>query len=556
MSLSLVAPARLARPTWQHGLFAAILAALVATILFTGPVPQAQYASDVFNFLDASYRQYSGQVIHRDFYSPLGGVAFLPFSLAMRLTGPTVAALPVGVALTTAVITTWAWLLAAPRLAAGAAAAFTVLTGLLVAASYALDFGAWTVPSYAMYYNRCAWALLGLLALECYAPRAARGRNADWRAGASSGAALAALLLVKVNFFAGGVVLILCSPLVVRHPRDRWLALAAGFVAAVAVLSLVAAVSLPGYAREIAGIARSQAGSVYFEILGRILTDNRACLVAGGILAACLLAEARGAIPAARANFYRATAALVLVGGAGLAVSVTNCQFTELPTFPLALLLLAAVLPHLTASKLAPALGLAAVILTILFALPHGAMVGRALVRRVLVPPAAPANGLHLPATAVAGLGLRAWPGEPVGPDAGETLARQREVSPRTFGEWVQDGLSLLTPRVGPGSRVVSLDWGNPFPFTLGLPPVPGDHIAWHYGRVLGESWHPDARALAQQADFIMEPKLGLQPDSTAFKRRLFAPLLQESFAVAATSRYWTLWQRRTAPVASPPTQP
>jgi hypothetical protein len=398
-----------------------------------------------------------------------------------------------------------------------------------------------------MYYNRFAWAILGLLALECYAPRASTGRAADWRAGASSAVALAALLLVKFNFFVAGVGLVACSPLVVRHPRERWLALAAGFPLALAGLALLASVDLAGYAREIAGMARSQAGAVYLEVLRRILTDNAAWLIAGGIVVACLLAEARAAIPAARPNYWRAIAGFILVGGAGLAVSVTNCQFTELPTFPLALLLLALLLPHLTASRLGAPLGLAAAILTLLFALPHGGMVARALARRVLVPPAAPANGLHLATPQVAALALRSWPGESTGPDAGETLAHQREVSPRAFGEWLQDGLALLGPRVGPTSRVVSLDWGNPFSFSLGLPPVRGDHIAWHYGRVLGDTWHPDARALAGQADFIMEPQLGLQPDSMAFKRRLFAPMLQESFAVVGTSRYWTLWQRKTA---------
>lgn len=132
-----------------------------------------------------------------------------------------------------------------------------------------------------------------------------------------------------------------------------------------------------------------------------------ACLLAGGILGVCLLAEACATSPESRLNYYRVIAVFLLVCGAGLAVSVTNCQFTELPSFPLA--------------------------------------------RRILVPANAAANGLHS--------------------------------------------------------------------FSLDLPPTPDDRIAWHYGRVLGDAWHADARRLAEQADFVMDPKLGLQPDSIDRRR-------------------------------------
>ena len=100
---------------------------------------------------------------------------------------------------------------------------------------------------------------------------------------------------------------------------------------------------------------------------------------------------------------------------------------------------------------------------------------------------------------------------------------------------------------------VLSLDWVNPFPFATGTPPPPGDEIAWHVGRTVGPSHHPDIARLLATAAVVMEPRRSLQPASLAFKRDLFAPLLATSFVVVEETDHWRLWLRR-AP-ASPPTR-
>lgn len=549
------APVQPGRQTGRLALVGLVVFLLsgAALIIFTGPVPQLMFAPDVLNLLDGAQRQWLGQVAHRDFHSPLGGFAFLPFSTAMRFTGPTVAALPLGVAFTFVVLTTWAWILARRRVALGATAVFTGMIGLLAAATYALDFGDWSTPSYAMYYNRTCWALLGLVALECFVPAARPSRGVSRSGGASTGAALAGLLLVKFNFFGAALGLVAGALLLDRGRwRDWGPALLAGFFGTAVAAALAARIDLVGYAREIAGMAASVSRANYLEPVPRILSDNTPWLVAGFILVVCLVREALAAGTEARRQLGRAIAAFGLVIGAGLAVSIANCQFAELPTFPLALLILAAQLRDLPASRLGPALGVAAAILGLLFSVPQAGMLLRAAARHQLVPVEAAANGLRLDLPAVNALGLRGWPGEPTTIEAAESIPRQASVSPLAFGQWLQDGTNLLRPHVAPTSRVLSVDWANPFPFCLGLPPVPGDHIAWHYGRVVGDSHHPDVARLVAQADFVMEPRAGIQPDSLAFKKRLFDPLVASSFTRIASSRYWILWQRRpSAPAPS-----
>jgi len=170
-------------------------------IVSTGPLPQSAFATDVMIFLDACQRQWLDQHIHRDFFSPLGGLAFLPFSLAMRFTGPSANALPLGVVFWFVSVTAWSAAIARHRLSFPAASVFVLLVGLLAAAAYPLDFGGWKTASYAMYYNRMCWGLFAILCLEIFVPVRREGFGFTHGGATSSGAALAALAFIKVNFF-------------------------------------------------------------------------------------------------------------------------------------------------------------------------------------------------------------------------------------------------------------------------------------------------------------------------------------------------------------------
>lgn len=524
---------------------------VVGLILLTGPVPQLLFASDVLNLLDGAHRQYLGQVIHRDFHSPVGGMAFLPFSLSMHLVGPTARALPWGIALTFLVTSGWAWGLTHQRLPFPERMLFLLFVGLLVAGSYPLDFGSWKVPSYAMHYNRIGWAYFSLVALECFVPPRHPTHTGEWIAGVSTGAAVALLFLLKVNFFICAAGLMVWAPFAGRrHHVGRRLAGLTGAAGATLAAVLLARIDLAGYIREIVGMAGSQPAGIYRETLARILSDNRWWLVAVVATTLGLLFFSRPLAPAPRQQVFRSTLAFLLVAGAGLVLSLTNCQFAELPTFPVALLVLSLLLPVAPGSRPALALRTISFLAVLGSILPNAGMIARAYLRHAL-DAATELNSLKLAPPALAALPLRTWPDEHGGPQAESRIRPKGDGSPYAYGLWLQDGIDLLAPHITPSSRVLSLDWSNPFPFTLGLPPLRNDLIAWHYGRGISDVHHPDQVLLAGQADFILEPRAGIQPASTAFKRELFAPLMAQSFVRLADNRSWILWQRRPAPDSS-----
>jgi hypothetical protein len=520
--------------------FAGSLALGLFLLIAAGPAPQLLFPSDDAAYLDACHRAALGQWMGRDFSSPIGPAALLPIVLAMKFRGATVNALALGSALSWLVYGGLTWLTVRPRMPAGIAAVFALLVAATAAAPYTLDFGSWQILSYAMLYNRLAWAALGIAAGAALLPRT-DGATAQL-VPVGLGACAVWLWALKPNYLA------ILAPLVLYHwtlqPGWRsWLMRAVfGALGMLFLIWICVRFSPLGYIENHLTMARNaQAGTVSYAPI-RMLRENSWLMLGLGLLWGIAL-KAPGPVPR-RGRLGFAFAAVVVCT---MIANLTNNQFSEIPLWG-ALGWLGAVLA--IGAKPISAMGRIALL--------AGAAYGLAFTWQPLAgiaysfawkhyrapgtPPAVEVTG-----AAWHGMPMRPVPGEPIGP-------AERLESAGNYAAWLNDGLALLF-RVQPSpGTVLCLDWTNPFPFATSTTPAIGDEIAWHVGRYINESNHPDAARLLAAATVVMEPRRSLQPDSLVFKRALFASGLQASFVIGGETAHWRAWVRREP--ASPSVKP
>ena len=118
-------------------------------------------------------------------------------------------------------------------------------------------------------------------------------------------------------------------------------------------------------------------------------------------------------------------------------------------------------------------------------------------------------------------------------------------LTPQQYAAWLNDGLALLRRHVTDSSRVLSLDWFNPFPFALDLPSPRGDSIAWHLGLLVSPSHHPDPKRVLGDATFVMDPKRPIAPYTYGFKKGILKPGLAAAFKKVDESALWILYERK-----------
>lgn len=117
--------------------------------------------------------------------------------------------------------------------------------------------------------------------------------------------------------------------------------------------------------------------------------------------------------------------------------------------------------------------------------------------------------------------------------------------SSQQYAAWVNDGLALLRRHVTDSSRVLSLDWINPFPFALGLPSPRGDALCWAVGLLQSADHHPDAQEVLGDATFVMDPKRSIAPLTYEFKKDYLGPELSKGFERVDQSELWILYERK-----------
>ena len=81
----------------------------------------------------------------------------------------------------------------------------------------------------------------------------------------------------------------------------------------------------------------------------------------------------------------------------------------------------------------------------------------------------------------------------------------------------VNDGLKLLAGKFDERSRIFTLDYSNPFPFALQLPPLERAPVAWEAGFWLDDVHHPPAEAILRDVTHVMVPKAPMLARTSSF---------------------------------------
>jgi hypothetical protein len=170
--------------------------------------------------LDAGWRYFQGLRTHADYHSPLGPLFAIIFGLPMKIGGPTFSSLKLLPPTVTAVFALWTILVTS--------ASLNPLTRACLAAGTAAAAGGIFHPgfpvealSFAVFYNRVGFALLGIIGLSALLPRNTP-RLPAWVApfrDASIAIAGVMLLFLKVNFFAAAVPFCIASAFLHRRTR-------------------------------------------------------------------------------------------------------------------------------------------------------------------------------------------------------------------------------------------------------------------------------------------------------------------------------------------------
>jgi len=528
-------------------LWALALAAGAAAIAAAGLAPQALFPSDTANYLDICYQSARGLRLDGDFLSPIGPAAILPTTLAMRLGLVSANALVAGSVLAWLGYGSVAWLVARPRMPGAIALGFALFAAGTAAAPYTLDFGRWHVLSYGMLYNRLAWAAVAIAASSLLAARDQTRLAAAWGA-AGHGLCAAWLWAIKPNFLLILAPLSLCSLLGAgRRGAAGWLGrFVLGAIATLALVALVVPFDPWDCVQEHLHMGEAAPVGLLLGALRRALKENAlpvTVLLGGWLIASAALRRA-----ASRAAAIRRLGLVVALIGAGFIANMVNCQYAEIPLWGALGWILAA---DLTAgapqgwSLLAVAIGLG---LGLAYTWQPVTSIAYALAWKRLSHSHAAVAEVATPAWA--GLPLCYAPGAPALSPA--AAANGAVLSPGDFADWLNDGLQLAA-RVRPvHGAVLCLDWGNPFSFALGSPPVPGDLTAWSIGRQVDARHLPAADRLLAGAALVMEPRQSIQPQALAFKQALFAAGLKRDFVLAAETGYWRAWVRAPGVPASP----
>lgn len=551
--------------SYRRALLALVVAVTGATVLllWTGAAFQADMGWDPVIMLEAAARWQQGQTPHVDYLSPVGLLPTWLVSLGLRLSGGTADALAFAPAFVLAPLALYAWWLARRRFGAWLSLGLALSIATLVAATRPLPFGMlpyaleFSHTSYAMAYNRLGWALLSLLVLQQFLPPAAAVGRATLRAEDFGAGILCGLLfLTKVNYAAAAVGVMLASLVLFRRPRDQWLAFAAGAAVLPGVL-LAATRFQPGaWLREIGYLGRINPLADRFSRMGELAVNNAApmAVVAAAFFLLRPLFRLRGSSPDTTPGW--APGGLTVAGlGCGLCVLTLNAQLGEVPLFALTVLLLAEhAARRLTArDRSEHALRLRhRTALGLVLLLGAGTMVSdaasmvwpavRTRHRRAMIPAGAT---VHSPTLGPLLLPPQRFEESAPAKTAARIQAAGAPGTPYEYALVVNDGLALLAPHTDAGSRIMTFDLANPFPFALGRPYPRGGSLWWAWNTFSREV-HPPAAELFRDVSHLMIPKTPvLRGGEVAALQTVYRAELETRFTRVAESNFWILLHRR-----------
>jgi hypothetical protein len=471
------------------------------------------YSQDGFLVLDGAWRMLNGQRPHVDFNSIIGPAAYLPTLVGFRLASNTAAGFGYGQALVALVLGVWAYLSGTklyevPRVIyALCVAAIAVSPAQLGLSPFAL--------SPATTYNRYAYALLGVLLVECLSTEV----GSELIAGLSSGALIAILAFTKMTgFFVGVALLVVLIPQRTQTFR-RWFGLAAGAVSVGLCFLGYLRFDLLAVIRDlaiVAGAKHVQFTNIY--LLNSIILDAGIALLL--TFGASLFLIDSGNPKAAR----RVLVAGISVIAASALLIFGNYQPTELPLVGLFLLVVGQRLLANRRSTPAAGSGMLSVVIG------GGAIfAGISIVSAIVSLSAAQWLMVH---------SVRAAPHFQA-----QALRQFVPLKDDRYTKFVNDGFSLLKLYRKPGERVMSLDCSNPFSYGLWIPPAPGGSTFLDYDGSFNAAHKVSPERLFGAADLVMVPKLFTDGGMQSTVPEIYGPYLESHFQRVAESSRWKLYR-------------
>jgi hypothetical protein len=107
----------------------------------------------------------------------------------------------------------------------------------------------------------------------------------------------------------------------------------------------------------------------------------------------------------------------------------------------------------------------------------------------------------------------------------------------------VNNGLGLLRQRVNKGSRILVMEYINPFPFALKLPGPSGNALFWKYGQVISDRDYPAPEKVFKGVTLVLTRTL--TTETSDFMQRAYGPYLQKWFEKIDESPILVLFKRR-----------
>jgi hypothetical protein len=524
---SATAPMASRAPLPVAAIVLALAAVLALVLALPGQTVTTRYLDDLFVALDAAHRVLAGEVPSRDFHTPLGPLASYIPAAGAWLTGGLGGAMPVGMALTIAVLAPAIAHVVSSRLHSFIALPFAAFVLIVLAVPLNLGEGV-TLVSHARFYNRIGWACIATLVVMVL-PKHPDDDRPAWLDAATAALLTLAMIYTKITY--GVVAVAFLAFMLLDRSQRRWAAAALGAVLVAAVAVELVWRSSAAYASDIAlalhasGIVRGSPGQIFDHVLGNFADYVLLALLGG--LALRATRSLRDAL------FY------VFCAVGGFLIINQDMQTWGILTIHAAAAVAAEKLvrhyeevPQPTERDATLAAGAQLVVLALV--LPT--------IVHCLIP-------LTLHAAAAT---LRA--GEEV---RFRNMRGVRIVDLWTPGEYeaatgylaaVREGAEALAPVDPPAARVFVLGFANPFSAALGLAPARGDASFLQWGRTLDDRSFVAPDRLLADVEIVMEPKpVGAATPAATGLATLYGPFVAAAYDVVGETEHWRIRRRRGA---------
>jgi hypothetical protein len=526
----------------------ALLLGMTTLMYAMGLAPISVLPWDMAIQLDGAWRILSGQVPNVDFRAIVPPMTLELSALAMRIGSPSASCIAYGNLFLFVFITPWAWIIARARFSAAYAGLFAAFVGFVLLTPRPLGDKIGAI-SYAMLYNRQGWAILAIVLVSALVPSRSTATCRIALSGFANGVLLALLLFSKLNFFAVGVTAIALRALVDRRGSGAMVIGAlAGGLGTFLVLHSLAGLDLAAYVRETLAIAPVYGEGKLADLLEIAAKNLDQLFIVAFLLLLCLKEPVFLTEELQLWGKGSLTLTVGFVCVSAVALTATSAQRIDIPLFAVAGLVCVEWLRRATAMN---AMGVDRPGMSYTFA---AILLAPLLIGPVLGKDAAAlahATRSHF-AQKASLLGAQRFESTalrdfviPAEPAVVSNIAPSQPAA--VYPRQINDGIGLLRRHVTAQSRVVALDFSNPFPFALGLPPARGGSTSWLVGGSFSKTIHPSAPAALGNADLVMIPRYERNALTVTMLREIYATYLSENFRPLDRTELWDLYEKKEA---------